>query len=114
MLHSLKFICPIIATYIINCYATPLTLFIVGGREILSSEWTTQGDPPAMGAYALGILSLIKFLFEFINSNEMNAKKAVFGDDFSVDYWDKLIEISPKYGCFPEPTKSYLIVKEKN
>ena len=44
MLHNLKFICPIIATYIINCYATPSRLFIVAGREIFSSEWTTQGD----------------------------------------------------------------------
>ena len=31
MLHNLKFIWPIIATYIINCYATPSRLFIVGG-----------------------------------------------------------------------------------
>ena len=37
MLDNLKFICPIIATYIINCYATPSRLFIVGGGEIFSS-----------------------------------------------------------------------------
>ena len=114
MLHNLKFICPIIATYIINCYETPSRLFIVGGGEILSSEGTTQGHPTA--------LSLIKFLLEFINLNEMNAKEVVFADDFSVagslnsikDYWDKLTAISPKYGYFPKPTKSYLTVKEKN
>ena len=41
MLHNLKFICPIIATSIINCYATPSRLFIVGVGEILSSEGTT-------------------------------------------------------------------------
>ena len=113
MLHNLKFICPIIATYIINCYATPSRLFIVGGGEILSSEGTTQGHPTA--------LSLIKFLLEFINLNEMNAKEVVFADDFSIagslnsikDYWDKLTAIGPKYGYFPKPTKSYLIVKEK-
>ena len=29
MLHNLKFIFPIIATYIINCYATTSRLFIV-------------------------------------------------------------------------------------
>ena len=74
MLHNLKFICPIIATSIINCYATPSRLFIVCVGEILSSEWTTQGDPTAMRAYALGILPLIKFLLESINLNDMNAK----------------------------------------
>ena len=56
MLHNLKFICPIIVTYIINCYATLSSLFIVGEGDILPSEGTTQGDPTAMGAYALDIL----------------------------------------------------------
>ena len=84
MLHNLKFICSIIATYIINCYATQSRLFISGGGEILSSEETTQGDPTAMGAYVLGILPIMKFLLEFIDLNEMNARKVVFADDFSV------------------------------
>ena len=44
MLHNLKFICPIITTYIIICYATPSRLFIVGVGEILSSEGATQGE----------------------------------------------------------------------
>ena len=60
MLHNLKFICPIIATYIISCYITPSRLFLVGGGEIPSSEGTAQGDLRALGAYALSILSLIK------------------------------------------------------
>ena len=116
----LKFICPIIAPSIINCYATPSRLIIVGMGEILSSQGTTQGDPTAMRAYVLGILPLIKFLLEFINLNDMNAKEVVFSDDFFVagslnsikDYWDKLTAIGPKYGYFPKPTKSYLIVKK--
>ena len=56
VLHNLKFIWPIIDTYIINWYATSSSLFIVGGGEILSSEGTTQSGPAAVGAYALGIL----------------------------------------------------------
>ena len=75
-----------------------------------------------MGAYALGIPPLIKFLLEFIKLNEMNAKEVVFADELSVagnlnsikDYWDKLTTIGPKYGYFPKSTKSYLIVKKKN
>ena len=89
--------------------------------EILSSEGTTQGDPTATEAYTLVILPLIKFLLEFIDLNEMNAKKVVFVDNFSgagsmnsiKDYWDKLIAIRPKYGYFRKPTKSCLIVKER-
>ena len=38
----------------------------------------------AMGAYAIGILPLIKFLLEFINLNKMNAQRVVFADNFSV------------------------------
>ena len=122
MLHNLKFICPIIATCIINCYATALSLFIIGGGEILSSVWTTQDGAAGMGAFALEILPLIRFLLEFINLNKMNAKELVFADDFSVadslnsikDYWNKLIAISPKNYHFPKLAKSYLIVKEKN
>ena len=118
MLHGLKCIWPIIAIYIINCYATPSRLFIVGEGEMDNS---TQGDPTAMEAYAWGILPLIKSLLEFINQNEMNSKEVVFVDDCSVagslknfkDYWDKLTTIGPKYGYFLKPKKSYLIVKEK-
>ena len=67
MLHYLKFICPIVATYKINCYETPSRLFIVGGGEILSSEETSQDGPTAMRAYILGTLPLFKFLLQFIN-----------------------------------------------
>ena len=88
---------------------------------IPSSEGTTQGDPLATGVYALGILLLIKFLHEFISLNEMNSKEVVFVDDFSIagnlnnikDYWNKLAANDLKYGYFPKPATSYLIVKEK-
>ena len=119
ILYNFKFICPIIATYIINCYATLSRLFVAGGGEIISSEVTTEGDLTTMRAYELGILPLIKFLLEFTNPNEMDAKELAFANDFPVagslnstkDYWDKLTAIGPKYDYFPKPTKSYLIAK---
>ena len=121
MLHNLRFMCPIFATYKINYYATPSRLFIVVVAEIRSSKETTQGDPTAMGANALGILPLREFWLQFINLNEMNVKEAVFAGDFSVasslnsfkDYWGELTAIGLKYSYFPKPVKSYLMVKEK-
>ena len=65
--HNLKFICPVIATYISNCYMYPARLFIIGGEELYPKEGTTQGDPTSMGAYALGILLLLRFRLDFIS-----------------------------------------------
>ena len=126
MLHNLNFICPIITTYITNCYIIPARLFIIGGGEILSKEGTTQGDPTAMGAGTLGILPLIHFLLQFISVNHLSAKDVAFANYFTVagkltsikDYWGKLTVLCPKYGYFPKAysayylPKSYLIVKQ--
>ena len=62
-----------------------------------------------MGACALDILPLIKFLLEFINLNEMNVKEAAFTDNFYIagnlnsakDYWGKLTAIEPKMQLLP-------------
>ena len=47
-LHSVRVICSAIAIYAINTYRAPARLFVVGGKELESSEGTTQGDPLAM------------------------------------------------------------------
>ena len=120
MLHNLNFICPIITTYITNCYIAPERLFIIGGGEIFSEEGTTQDDPTAMGTYALGILPLIHFLLEFISINHLSAKEVAFADDFTVagkltsirDYWRKVTVLDPNFNYFQKVSKSYLIVKE--
>ena len=120
MLHNLKFMCPVFATYISNCYICPARLCIIGGGELLLKEGTAQGDPTSMGAYAIGILLLLQFLLDFISVNEVNAKEVAFADDFTVagklssikDYWSQLTSIAPKYGYFLKASKCYLIVKE--
>ena len=83
-IERLCFICPVIPTYISNCFLCPARLFIIGGGELLYKEGTTHGDPTSMGAYALGILPLLQFLLDFISVNQLNAKEVAFADDFMV------------------------------
>ena len=45
MLHKIRIICPIIATYVINSNSREARFFILGGEEITSAEGITQGDP---------------------------------------------------------------------
>ena len=61
-LHNIRVLCPVIAVYAINTYRKSARLFITGGKEIVSAEGTTQGDPLAMGLYALSVQPLITSL----------------------------------------------------
>ena len=55
MLHNIKHLCPAMATYDYNSYCTSARLFVQGGKEITSSEGTTQGDFFVMPMYAIGV-----------------------------------------------------------
>ena len=122
MLHNISITCPLITTFIANCYIEPARLFVVGNHEIKSREGTTQGDPTAMGACALGVTPLIHFLSEFIFINQHRSKELRFADDFTVAgkaseikaYWDILLQQGPLFPNFLKPSKSYLIVKEQH
>ena len=61
-LHNIRILCPTLATFAINTYREPARLFIIGGKEIKSAEGTTQGDPIAMGLYAVSLQPLITHL----------------------------------------------------
>ena len=95
-------------------------MFIIGGKEISSREGTTQGDPTAMATYALGLVPLINKLLDIEVENR--PKMVAFADDLTgagslkqlQNWWNKLLDVGPKYGYFPKPSKSYVIVKDKN
>ena len=74
-LHNVEIICPEIANYIINCYTLPARLFITGGKELLS----TQGDPVAMGMYAIGLMPMLTML----TINVKDLIKIAFADDLT-------------------------------
>ena len=44
-LHNIRILCPMIAIYAVNTHRQPARLFVIGGKEIVSAEETTQGDP---------------------------------------------------------------------
>ena len=97
MLYNIKFLCPLISTYISNYYAAPARLIFDGG-EILSKEGATQGDRTSMGAYALGILPMLDSLLDFVLTSALQTREVAFTDDLTVagkladikSFWDKL------------------------
>eukprot|EP00731_Ephydatia_muelleri_P001462 Em0001g1462a len=112
-LHNIRYLCPSIATVIINTYREPTDLF-VDGNSILSQEGTTQGDPLAMPMYALAILPLIRRIAD-------NVQQAWYADDATATgslknlrtWWDKLVTVGPSYGYFVNAVKTWLITKKK-
>ena len=60
-LHSIRHLCPSVATFLINTYGAPTELFI-DSHVNLSLEGTTQGDPLAIPVYALATVPSIKKL----------------------------------------------------
>ena len=88
--------------------------------EIISSnEGGTQGDVTAMPKYAVGIKPLIDHLGSKINKDR--CVQCWFADDSSAGgtlpeiriWWDELCHAGPRYGYYPLPRKTILIVKEE-
>ena len=104
-------ICPSLAPILINTYRNPSYLF-VGGQCLLSKEGTTQGDPLAMAMYAIGTTPLI-------NSLNGIARQVWYADDSAAgstvenikQWWDKLVEVGPRYGYYPNSSKTHILTK---
>ena len=119
-MHNIKIICPYLSTYVNNTYAKPARLFILGGKELLSEEGTTQGDPIAMAVYALGILPLLTTLKLAVQNKNNNLLQVSFADDISGSgkleviklWWDEIVTHGPTIGYFANGGKSWLIVKD--
>ena len=116
LLHNIKYLCPPMATYLRNCYGQPSRLF-VGGKEILSQEGSTQGDPLAMPGYGVGILPLLML----IKADDPILKHVAYADDIGGGsrlenlrkWWDRIEEFGPLLGYFPKASKSWLVVKQE-
>ena len=88
-------------------------------ESILSDEGATQGDPAAMTFYAAGVKPLIDELHKIVEKLE-HLTQSLFADccngigklkEIKL-WWDKLIELGPKFGYHLKSSKSVLIVKD--
>ena len=106
-------ICPSLATTAINSYRQHPQLFI-DKEKLLSQEGTTQGDPLAMAIYAISLQPLVPCL------NQKEAKQVWFAEDSAtggtlcglLQWWEKLSMEGPKCGYHPNPSKTWVVVKE--
>ena len=119
LLHNIQYLCPPLSTYIRNCYGTPARLFVAGGHEFASAEGTTQGDPTAMDAYAIGILPLLVLIKPEAERRRM--KHVAYADDLAGgarldvlrEWWNRCNKYGPEIGYHPKASKSWLVVKQE-
>ena len=118
MLHNVGRLCPMIYTFVYNCYTPHARLFVIGGKELRSKEGTTQGDPIAMAVYAIGS---VPFLKDIVKSQpDDNVKQVAFADDATAGgvltslrlWWEEIVQRGHNYGYFANASKTWLIVKE--
>ena len=111
-LRNIRYLCPPLATILINTYRKPFNLYM-DGNTLLSQEGTTQGDPMAMAMYAVGIIPLIRKV-------SCDVKQVWYADDATAagqlkslrQWWNNLVSLGPDFGYFVNPSKTSLIVKE--
>ena len=115
-LHNIQYICPPLATVLINTYRIPSRLIIVGGGEIESAEGTTQGCTLAMAFYGLGtspILLILKAKIPEISQVWLADDATGAGKLGALRKWWDMIQIEgAKYGYYVKPKKSWLILKD--
>ena len=73
-----------------------------------------------MAIYGIGVTPLINMLIDILSTEySANVNIIAYADDFSAAgnlkdlrrWWIVLTEIGPKFGYYPEPTKTRLVVK---
>ena len=78
----------------------------------------TQGDPPDMITYVIGVLPLIRDIWDALPcvTQPWYANDAGTGRKFGhiLEHFQDLQARGPPRGYFPEPTKSILVVAQRN
>ena len=111
---NISVLCPPFFIFLVNTYRRPIRLFIPTWKEeILSLEGTTQGDPAAMGMYAISVIPIIK------KGDIKELVQAWYADDGTGvgkleqlrRWWDVIANEGPKYGYHANAKKTILVIK---
>ena len=113
-LWNARILWPRCSRFLFNTYRGYAQLIVEGTTELLfSSEGTTQGDPLAMLFYGVSLMPLIESLKDrekYIQTWYADDSGALGALENLVEWLSSLTENGPKYGYYPEPSKSYLVV----
>uniref|UniRef100_A0A8D8WJ63 Reverse transcriptase domain-containing protein n=1 Tax=Cacopsylla melanoneura TaxID=428564 RepID=A0A8D8WJ63_9HEMI len=113
-LWNVRVLWPRCSRFLFNTYrGFSIIMFRNSAETLLSKEGTTQGDPLAMLFYGVGIMPLIDKLMstEWVQ-NWYADDSACIGKLRMIRKWfDLLRSKGPNFGYYPEPNKSYLVVK---
>ena len=113
-LHNISFICPENSTLLNNVYKSP-TPFYTKQNVIVSREATTQRDVAAMQIHSIATKPMVY-------EDKTNTKKSFFADDGAGagkletvrEWWTSLLAQGPKFGYFPNASKTILLVKSEH
>ena len=116
VLWNVRHLWPRGARFVFNCYCYWAALILTGFGVLFSQEGVTQGDPLSMVIYSLAVLPLIQHLATHPNHQMWYADDSSNAGSFDgIEEWYlDLAAEGPKIGYQPEPTKSILVVSEKN
>ena len=122
-IHNIRQLCPSIYQYVQNIYQNPADLIInspkgAESRYLQSEEGFTQGDPIAMQCFGISMRPLSDRLAQA--TDPQKCRQVLYADDLTGagvlselrTWWDCVCKDGPKYGYFPNNTKSILIVKQ--
>ena len=102
------------SNFLYNNYQENLKLVLINTDVFISSEeGTTQDHPLSMLFYGVALLPLIKKLH-----NQTTHKQGFYADDAGAcanfddlkQWLQQVVDEGPKYGYYPDPQKSFLIV----
>lgn len=115
LLWNVHVLWPRASRFIFNTYRGWSSLILKGSNEsIPCREGIVQGDPLSMFLYAIATKPLIRGLESTTSATQLwyADDSAVLGDLPSLRSWfDRLQEVGPLFGYFPEPSKSSMRVR---